>query len=144
MALGGLYGKAGNVRGGGVQSNMCSCGMRAEIVTTRGCTCSELLLLCRHPGIMTCGKVRTFCMCLFVNICKNEMVIYREKGYVPTLCVGEEQFIERDRSRCTLKGMCDSGVVMVIQMSDNLGRFKGSRDNCSVGGTGLFNINNEN
>ncbi len=123
---------------------MCSCGMRAEIVTTRGGTCSEILLLCRQSGIIMCGKVRTLCLCLFVNICKNEIVIYREKGYVPTLCVGEEQFIERDRSWCTLKGRCDSGVVMVIQSSDNLGRSTGLRDNYSVGGTGLFNIKNEN
>jgi hypothetical protein len=83
-------------------------------------------------------------MCLFVNICENEMVIYREKGYVPTFCVGEEQFIGRDRSRCILKDMCDSGIMVVLQMTDNLGRFKGPRDICSADGTGSFNINNEN
>jgi hypothetical protein len=122
---------------------MCSSDVRAEIVTTRGCTCSEILLWCRQSVITTCGKVRKFCVCLFINVCKNEIVICREKGYAPTLCVGEEQFIERDRSRCTLKGMCDSEVVMMIQISDNLGRYTGLRENCSAGGISLCKIKNE-
>ncbi len=70
-------GKQVTYGGGGVQSNMCSCVVRVEHVTTRGCTCIDLLSTCRYFGKMLCGKVRTLCMCLFVYLRETELVIYR-------------------------------------------------------------------
>jgi hypothetical protein len=83
-------------------------------------------------------------MCLLVYLCENEMVVYREKGYVPAFCVGEEQFNGRDRSRCILKDKCHSGTMLVLYNPDNLGRFKGPRDIYSVDSNVSFNINDEN
>jgi hypothetical protein len=68
-----------------------------------------------------CGKMRTFCVRLFINVCKNGIVICREKGYVPTLIVGEEQFIGRNRSRCLLKGTRDGEAMMLVRSSYNWG-----------------------
>ncbi len=118
-----MYDRGKQVVYGGerVQSNMCSSEVRAEIVTTRGCTCSGISSWFRQSGIIMCGKVRSFCVRLFINVCKNGIVICREKGYVPTLIVGEEQFIGRDRSRCLLKCTRDSGYMMRIRSSYNWG-----------------------
>ncbi len=104
-----------------MQSNMCSSDVRAEIVTTRGCTCSGISLWSRQSGIIMCGKVRLFCEWIFINVCKNGIVICRKKGYVQTLIVGDGQFSRRDRSRCLLKCTRDGRNMMMTLISYNVG-----------------------
>jgi hypothetical protein len=118
-----VYGRGKQVVYGGecVQSNMCSSDVRAEIVTTRGCTCSGILSWSRQSGKIMCGKVRLFCEWLIINVCKNEIVICREKGYVQTLIVGVGRFSRRDRSRCLLKRTRDSRYMMMTRISYNVG-----------------------
>jgi hypothetical protein len=122
-----------------VQSNMCSSDVRAEIVTTRGCTCSGISSWIRQSGIIMCGKVRLSCVWLFINVCKNGIVICREKRYVQTLIVGEEQFNGRDRSRCLLKCTCDSRYMMMTRISYNWGDI-GDCEITVVGGVLVFGI----
>ncbi len=66
-------------------------------------------------------------------------MIYREKGYVPVYCVGEEQLNERDRSRCILKGKCHGEVMSLLYSAD----INGSRDIYSADSNGSHDINNE-
>ncbi len=108
-----------------MQSNMCSSDVRAEIVTTRGCTCSGISSWSRQSGIIMCVKVRLFCELLFINVCKNGIVIYRKKGYVQTLIGGEGQFSRRDRSRCLLKCTRDSKYMMMTRILYNVGDIGG-------------------
>jgi hypothetical protein len=122
-----VYGRGKQVvyRGERVQRNMCSSDVRAEIVTTRGCTCSGILSWSCQFVIIMCGKVRPSCEWLFVNACKNEIAICRQKGYVQTLIVGVGQFSRRDRSRFLLKCTRDSRYMLMTRTSYNVGVIRG-------------------
>ncbi len=102
MCGGGYVGKQVADGGGWVQGNMCSCTVRERVVSTRGYTCSGATVNCRDVCKVLCAKWITWRVCLFVHVRETDLLIYREKGYMPVLCLEVERIIKRFRSRCII------------------------------------------
>ncbi len=116
---GGYVGKQVACGGDWVQSNMCSCTVRERVITSRGYTCSGATVNCRDVCKVSRVKWIMCRMCSFVYVNETELLIYREKGYVPVFCFEVEKIIERYRSRCIIMDNCHCEIMCIGYLDDS-------------------------